>query len=186
LEKNGRVGLKRLLIQNKRSILERWGHLILETYPGDTSKFMGQEKDPFLNPVGYTIAREIETLYEGLLQGREVDQLSGHLEKIVQIRSVQDFSPSRAVLFVPLLKKAVRQEIERSGIGNQQVMEEWLEFDTRIDQLSLMAFDLYTKYRERIYDIRISEMKKERDRALKLLGLTGSTERHQDSETGSR
>lgn len=166
------MGLKRLLIQHKRSILERWGHLILETYPGDTSKFMGQEKDPFVNPVGYTIAREIETLYEGLLKEREVDQLSGHLEKIIQIRSVQDFSPSRAILFVPLLKKAVRQEIERSGIGNQQVMEEWLEFDTRIDQLSFMAFDLYTKYRERIYEIRISEMKKERDRAFRLLERT--------------
>jgi hypothetical protein len=172
LEENGKVGLKHLLIQNKRSILERWGHLILETYPGDTSKFMGQEKDPFLNPVGYTIAREIETLYEELLQGREVDQLSGHLEKIIQIRSVQDFSPSRAVLFVPLFKKAVREEIERSGIGTQQLTEEWIEFDTRIDQLSLMAFDLYTKYRERIYDIRISEMKKERDRAFRLLERT--------------
>lgn len=146
--------------------------MILETYPGDTSKFMGQEKDPFVNPVGHTITREIEALYEGLLQGREVDQLSGHLEKIIQIRSVQDFSPSRAVLFVPLFKKAVRQEIERSGIGNQQVTGEWLEFDARIDQLSLTAFDIYTKYRERIYDIRISEVKKERDRAFRLLERT--------------
>lgn len=164
--------LKQFFIQKKTSILDRWTQLILETYLAETSKFMAREKDPFVNPVGNTITTEIEALYEGLLQTGKVDQLSGHLDRIIQIRSVQDFSPSRAVAVVSLLKKAVREEIERSGIGNRQEVEEWLELDTRIDQLSLMAFDIYTKYREKIYEIRMNEIKKERDRAFKLMERT--------------
>jgi len=164
------VGFKQLFIEKKREILERWIRLIRETCPADGLEAAEQGKDPFVNPVGHTITREIGALCEGLLQGKEVDELSGHLEKIIQIRSVQDLSPSRAVLFVSLFKKAVRDEIEWNG--NQQATEEWLEFNARIDQLSLMAFDLYTKYRERIYEIRIGEIKKERDRAYRLLERT--------------
>ena len=167
------MGFKQLFIEKEKSILERWIRLIRETCPGDALEWKEQGKDPFVNPVGHTIAREIAALCEGLLQGKEVDRLSGHLEKIIQIRSVQDVSPSRAVLFVPLLKKAVREEIERSGTGNDQVPpEEWFEFDARIDRLSLTAFDIYTKYRERVYEIRIGEMKKERDRVFRLLERT--------------
>ena len=163
------VGLKQLLIQRKSSILQRWIDLIIETYPADTSKLMKQERDPFINPVGHTLTSETGALYEGLLRGDEVDRLSTHLDKIIQVRSVQDFSPSRAVAVVPLLKEAVRKEIEQSGMAHLQGMVEWLEFDARIDQLSVLAFDLYAKYRERIYEIRIAEMRKERDRALKFL-----------------
>ncbi len=167
------MGFKQFFIEKRSSILKRWFDLILKTYPGgDTSGLTGREKDPFTDPVGHTIASEIEALYGGLLQGKEMDQLSGHLDKIIQIRAVQDFSPSRALVVVPLLKKAVREEIERGGLGAPHGTEDWLEFDARIDELSLMAFDLYTKYRERIYEIRLNEIKKERDRALKLLERT--------------
>ena len=162
------MGLKENLSQKRDAILKRWVHLILETYPADTSGLMGQEKDPFVNPVGCTIAGEIRALYEGLLQGTEVHRLSDHLDKVIQIRSVQDFSPSRAVLIVPLLKRAIQEELERSGMEGDRLMEEWFSLDSKIDQLFLLGFDIYTKYRERVYEIRISEIKKERDRLLKL------------------
>jgi hypothetical protein len=179
------TGLRDLFIQKRGVILEKWLHLILATYPGDTSGVMEREKDPFVNPVGHTIKKEIEALYEGLLQGKEPDQLSGPLEKILQIRSVQDFSPSRAVVIVPLLKKALKEEMERSGPENSQSMEELFDFEFKIDQLTLLAFDIYMRYRERIYEIRISEIKKERDRILRLLERTRSGKKRRDSESGS-
>ena len=132
----------------------------LETYPADTSKFMIQEKDRFVNPVGYTITKEIEALYEGLLQGIEAISLQTHLEKIIQIRSVQDFSPSQAVVIIPLLKKSHPGGDETERIEIHQMMEEWFDLESRIDQLSLVAFDIYTKYREKIYEIRINEIKR--------------------------
>ena len=166
---------KDLLLKNKGAVLDKWFHLILGTYPADTSKFMRQEKDRFANPVGHTITESTEALYEGLLQGMEADQLAGHLEKIIQIRSIQDFSASQTVVIIPFLKKALREEMKRSGIEITQVMEEWFDLESRIDQLSLVAFDIYTKYREKIYEIRINEIKKEKEKAFKLLERTGMT-----------
>jgi hypothetical protein len=166
------VGLKQSLIEKKKSILERWFHLILETYPPETSKFIRKEKDRFVNPVGVTLSEGMEALYEGLLKGVEADQISNPLEKILQIRSVQDFSPSQAVAIISLLKKAVQEEMKENKIEMKGMIEEWFDLESRIDQLSLRAFDIYTTYRERIYEIRINEIKRERDRAFMLLERT--------------
>jgi hypothetical protein len=179
------VGLKQSLIEKKKSILERWFHLILETYPPETSKFIRKEKDRFVNPVGVTLSEGMEALYEGLLKGVVADQISNPLEKILQIRSVQDFSPSQAVAIISLLKKAVQEEMKENKIEMKGMIEEWFDLESRIDQLSLRAFDIYTTYRERIYEIRISEIKRERDRAFKLLERTDSKRKYRDPETSS-
>jgi len=179
------VGLKQSLIEKKKSILERWFHLILETYPPETSKFIRKEKDRFVNPVGVTLSEGMEALYQGLLKGVVADQISNPLEKILQIRSVQDFSPSQAVAIISLLKKAVQEEMKENKIEMKGMIEEWFDLESRIDQLSLRAFDIYTTYRERIYEIRISEIKRERDRAFKLLERTDSKRKYRDPETSS-
>jgi hypothetical protein len=168
------VGLKQSLIEKKKSILERWFHLILETYPQEIAKLIGKEKDRFVNPVGVTLSEEMEALYEGLLQGVEADQLSSPLGKILQIRSVQDFSPSQAVVIVSLLKNALQEEMKENKIEMNGMIEEWFDLESRIDQLSLMAFDIYATYRERIHEIRLKEVKEERDRTFQLLERTNS------------
>lgn len=168
------MDLKQLLTQKRLPILERWLHLILESYPAETSISMGQNKDRFTNPVGYVLTHEIEGLYDGLLQRLETDQFSIHLEKILQVRSVQDFSPSQAVVIVSLLKKALQEEMKGNKIEMNGMIEEWFDLESRIDRLSLMSFDLYTTYRERIHEIRLKEVKEQRDRAFQLLERTNS------------
>ena len=160
--------LEYLLSQKKAAILERWFHLILETYPADTSRFLKQKKDRFVNPVGYTTSQEIEALYEELLHGMNLDKLSASLNNIIIIRSVQDFSPSQAISFIFLLKKAIREELA-SEIRENRAFDELLEFDSRIDKLALLALDIYMKCREKIYEIRVNEVKADRERAFKLL-----------------
>ena len=160
--------LKNLLLQKKASILERWFDLILETYPAGTSKSLKREKDRFVNPVGQTISREIRVLYDGLIQGISTDQLSSSLNNIIRIRSVQDFPPSQAIGFIFLLKKAIREVLE-SGIQEKQVLGEWLEFQSRIDQLTLLAFDIYMECREKICEIRVNEAKADREMAFRLV-----------------
>jgi len=160
--------LEYFLSQKKASILERWFYLTLETYPAETSRFLKQEKDRFINPVGYTISQEIEALYDELLRGMNPAKLSTSLDNIIRIRSVQDFSPSQAIAFVFLLKKAVREELE-SEIRENQLFEELLKFESRIDELALLASDIYVRCREKIYEMRINEVKAERERVFKLL-----------------
>ena len=146
---------------------------MLETYPAEASKLIGQSKDRFTDPVGCTLTHALEALYDGLLRGKAAEQCSVHLDRIMQIRSVQDFSPSRAVAIVPLVKKAIREEAKRNGIEFGPLIDEWFEFESRIDQLSLIAFESYSGFRDRVYEIRINEIRKERDRAIQLLERTG-------------
>jgi len=163
--------LEHFLAQNRAAILERWNHLIVETYPPNTSRFLRRERDRFINPVGYTISREIGVLYEELLGEMDVDRISGSLENIMKIRSVQDFSPSEGVVFVLLLKKTIREKLG-SEISDVRIFEEWSTLESKIDTMALLAFDIYMKCREKIYEIKINEVKGETQRILRLLERT--------------
>ena len=138
--------LDRLLLQKKAAILERWRHLILDTYPADSSRFLKQEKDRFANPIGSIISEGTEALYTELIGGMNLDRLVACLDSIIRVRAVQDFSPSQATAFIFLLKKAVREELE-SEIRENQIFQELLEFESRIDKLALLALDIYMKCR---------------------------------------
>jgi hypothetical protein len=164
--------LRDLLKTKKTVILNRWFGLILDTYPPDTSKMLKAEKDRFANPVGQTITKEIEVLYDEVLGEMNSDRISVALESMLRIRSVQDFSPSQAVVFVHGLKKVIRDELAGEMRGGD-VFEEWLTLESNIDQLSLRAFDIYMKCREKICEIRIHEMESQRDSALKLISRCG-------------
>ncbi len=163
--------LKNILLQKRAAILERWLRLIMETYPAETSRFLKQEKDRFINPVRHTISQEIESLYEELTHGMNGDILAGCLDNIIRIRAVQDFPPSQALAFVFLLKKAIREELA-GELGGSQTVNELMEFDSRIDRLALLALDIYMKCREKVYELRVNEAKAQREMALKLLSRT--------------
>jgi len=170
--------LKKLLTQNKDSILQRWFKLIADTYPTDVSGFLN-DKDRFSNPVGYTISQEIAALYEELLQGRaDSDKASASLDNIIKIRAIQDCSPQEAISFVFLLKKAMTDELG-SEIEKKESFGEWLDFESSIDKLASEAFDKYVKCREKIYELRVNEVKAEREIAFKLLNLTERVTRKQ-------
>ncbi len=164
------------LIQRKRTdILRRWFALILETYPPDTAKMLKGEKDRFVNPVGATISKEIQVLFDQLSHEMNADKMSSALGNILQIRSVQDFSPSQAVSVVHLLKQAIRDGMGTELRGDE-AFEEWLRLEADIDHLSLLAFDLYTKYRERMFEIRLRELKNQKEKAFELMARAGSKE----------
>ena len=147
-----------LLQKSRATVVKRWLDLILESYPPDAAEFLLGEKDQFLNPVGYTISTEIEAVYQELLGDMDEERLSKSLDDIVKIRAVQEFSPSQAVDFVFLLKRAIHQELG-SMAATPQLHHELLELEARIDRMALLAFDLYMQRRERIFDIRTKELR---------------------------
>ena len=168
------MALTKLLTEHKDAILQRWLNLITDTYPTEASAFL-KGKDRFSNPVGYTISQETNALYEELLQGRvDSDKTSTSLDGIIRIRAIQDFSPHEAVSFVFLLKKAMIEELG-SEIEKEQSFREWLDFEPGIDKLASLAFDKYVECREEICQLRVKEVKADREMALKLLNLVGGT-----------
>jgi hypothetical protein len=176
------MALGNILSQNQKAILKRWFDLILETYPADTGTMMRKDKNQFTNPVGSTISREIEILFKNLCEGGQEEKFQASLESILKIRSVQDFTPSKAVGFVFLLKRAIRETLGNE-IYKESVIDEWLKFLSRIDELALQAFDIYMDCREKICEIRISQAKAEKEMAFRMMErVTYSKEKQKKEE----
>jgi len=130
----------------------------MDTYPSDTSKFLESEKNRFANPVGHTISDEIPKLFDQLIGEMNREKVLVSINNILKIRAVQDFSAGQAVGFVFGLKTVIRDMLAKSS-PDKDTMAELLEFESRIDSLALFAFETYMECRERIHEIRTSEMK---------------------------
>src|SRR5512136_1895344 len=124
--------LENLLLKSQKAILERWFDLILETYPANTAAMMRKDKNQFTNPVGSTLSREIDVLFKNLCEGNQDEKCQASLDSILKIRSVQDFSPSKAVGFIFLLKRAIGETL-KNEICREPIIDEWLKLQSRID-----------------------------------------------------
>jgi hypothetical protein len=162
--------LEDLLLQKKTSILERWFHVIVETYPPETAKFLKKQKDRFANPVGAAIFQGIDGIFDQLCQDIDLDEVSPFLDKIVRIRAIQDFSPSQTVAFIFLLKHVIREELE-SEIRENQLTQELFIIESRIDDLALLSFNIYMKCREQIYEMKFNEVRNKTYSLLKKANL---------------
>ena len=168
------IGSVRDCLRAKRhAIIEGWLARTLQTYPEHTGQFLSQEKDPFRNPVGSTLKNALPVLFDGVLEGRDSAQITPALDSIVRIRAVQDFTASQAVAFLFLLKRVVREAMHRPPhpplsptVGGEEkgervsVVEDLAALDGRIDEIALLAFDLFMKCRERIYEIKAKEARR--------------------------
>jgi len=163
--------LEDLLKQKASHIRKRWVELIIQTYPADSQRFFREQKDRFANPVGTTLSRELESLYHELLYGMDPEKVDSSLDEIVRIRAVQDFSPARAMSFVFLLKKVLREELAQEIKQSPAACEELLTLESRLDDMALRGFDLYVRCREKIYEIRAKEAKNQVSRLLQRAGL---------------
>lgn len=164
------MDLKSLLLQKKTPIVKKWCDVALSTYPQESQKFLRKQKDRFANPVGRTIFEGIESIFDELVHEANSDKIALFLDNIIRVRAVQDFSPSQAVGFIFGLKRVIREELE-SEIPKEGITEELAAFDSRIDALALLCFDIYTQCRQKIFDIRVNEVKNQSSRLLKMAGL---------------
>ena len=149
--------LSALLSNRRDSLVNKWFDRVVRAYPESTSNFLSREKDRFRNPVGHTLKEGLSALFDGLVQEKDVASLDSVLDDIVKMRAVQDFSASQAVSFPLLLKKIIQEECAADVSGHQA---EYEDLDARIDSLTLLAFDLYMKRRERILEIKNNEAKR--------------------------
>ena len=162
--------LEKLLSEKGPAILGKWLKLILESYPADTQRFFKKQKDPFANPIRHTISNEIENIYKELLKGVDRERVSPFLDRIIRIRAVQDFSPSQAIAFIFQLKKVIRDELEKE-IREQQLSDDLSAFESKIDDLALVAFDVYMRCREKLYALSANEARNQVYRLLQKKGL---------------
>ncbi|MFP4391656.1 MAG: RsbRD N-terminal domain-containing protein [Desulfohalobiaceae bacterium] len=148
--------LNLLLQKNKSDLLGSWFEAVSGTYPQQTSRFLSRQKDQFANPVGATVSRELENIFQELLLQESTPELQNNLDAILRIRAVQGFPPSRAVGFLGELKRIVRQRLGPK-IEAQGLQQELLLLEDKIDQLALLAFDIYMQCREKIWELKAKE-----------------------------
>ena len=161
------MSIKDILTEKRSVILGRWFDSIVDGYPADTAKFIKGQKDRFANPVGSTILKGIEDIFDEILAGGDKERVSEFLDNVVRIRAVQDFTPSESVSFIFLLKKIIREEL-KSG---QYEPDELVSFEAEIDSLALLSFDIFMKCRERLFEVKMNEFRNMTNRLLRMADL---------------
>ena len=176
------MSLRELLTQKKGTILSRWLDLIAGTHPAGISPLQ-RGKDEFANPEGHTVSQAIHTLYDELLQDKmNSGKICEALDGILKIRAVQDLSAGQAVALVFLLKEAIAGDLA-AEIEKRQLLRQWLEFESRIDRVASLAFEIYMQCREKICQLRVNEIKTDREMAFRLLQLTETAGRKRIEES---
>ncbi len=163
-----------ILAQHRSTIVKKWFELVIGSYPQDGSCFLKNQKDPFANPVGQNTIKGLEGLVDSLFKETSHDSQLAFLDQIIRMRAVQAFSPSEAISFIFSLKDIVRESFVPSS-ADTSFMEQWLSFESRIDRLALIAFDIYTQCREKMYEIRVNELRRTSLSALKRANLITET-----------
>ena len=59
--------LRDVLQTHRAEALDRWRGFVLDSYPEEAARFFRKEKDRFKNPVGQSIHRATETIFDGVL-----------------------------------------------------------------------------------------------------------------------
>ena len=162
-----------LLAAKKQEILESWFQATVDSYPAETARFIKNQKNPFANPVGQTTYQSLDALLEALTAGAGREVMAKALDPILRIRAVQTFTPSMATSFVFSLKQIIRQHLPGDGRDPGVIMNGLYR---QIDEMALAAFDIYVACREKIYELKATESRKQFFGSLKRAGLIDETE----------
>ena len=138
-------------MQTKAAIAQQWLERALRTYSGQSAAFLAGEQDAFRNPIGHTLRNSLAILLDELLLGMDAARVEAALDPLIQIRAVEDCTPGRALEFLFQLKPILREHV--SGLDLELL-------NARIDEMVLVAFNLYLKYRERTFEARANEARR--------------------------
>lgn len=149
-----------LLREQTDTIVDRWAKAVLSSYASDAAEIFLKQQDPFANPVGNSVRNGTRGVFQAILNGMNPEELRSHLDSMVRIRAVQDFTPSQALAFVfalrPIVRDAIPQLETDPGLRGERT-----KLDRMIDGVALMAFEVYMECREELSALRVNEMKRQ-------------------------
>lgn len=133
------------------AIVEAWVQKTVEIYPEPVRASASQGGERFRNPVGFALRDSLAKLVQELAGKMNVERATAAMEQIVRLRAVQDLTPAEAVCFVFLLRQIVRE---------LNAEDQFPDLERRIDELALIAFNIYVQCREDLAMIRVNEAKR--------------------------
>ncbi len=157
---------KSLIADKKKAIIDELFDQVVAAYPEDGARFFKQKSDPFDNPVGSTITRCLNELFDELTKPEmDMKAVRHALDGIVRIQSVQEFQPSDAIGFIFSLKPILSDKLKKHR-GDKSVEKYLSELDDTVEQFLRIAFDLYMDCRQQVFRFRANQAK---DRVRQLL-----------------
>lgn len=148
------------IMRNKRmEVVNRWTEAVFATYPLETKGFLRTKQDPFTNPVAHMTREAGFILYDAMI-GEETDPkaVKSALDRFIKLRAVQKFNPGESMAVFYLMKPIIRELLLPEMRAKGQ-MDLYLETESRLDTLVLLAFDMYVKARDTVAELRIKEIK---------------------------
>lgn len=160
-------------IARKDAVVNQWTDAIFAMYPLETSGFLRTQSDRFANPVGHATLQAARVLYDALT-GTDVDmeRVREALGDLTRMRAVQDMRADQAIGALFLVKPILRQTFLTDALVAGS-LDAFLDMESRVDSLALMAFNLYCTDREVMYEQRVQDSKRERAQLLRLLEKRG-------------
>lgn len=157
---------------NKRreTLLPRWAECFFSGYPLESTGFLRSRQDPFANPVGQTTRDALAALYDAVAGAdMDADTVKNALDKLMHLRAVQDMSPSHAVGPLYLIKNILREHVLPACLesNDKDGLSAYLALESRVDSLALMALDMYTGAREKVFNLRVEEIKRSQSQILR-------------------
>ena len=164
------MDLIKQLAQKKSAMVKTWFEKVVHTYPPDTAQFLKNQSDPFANPVGQNSLQSLGAMFDMVLDGFDPKDAQPLVDPIIRIRAIQDFTPSQAVRFIYDLKLIIRnfQAVDEKDAQHRKALQ---ILDNRVDELGLLAFDIFMRCREKIYDLKANEMRARTYSAFSRAGL---------------
>jgi hypothetical protein len=163
------MSLDKLLEQREAAIVSLWVDHIVNTYAPDSAHFYRNQKDPFANPVGVTFNESLSHIFTALRTGADREVLSKHLDPVLRIRAIQAFTPAEALAFIVDLKPILRSKL-KDVLKDPGVQRALNRFEDQIDAMLLIAFDVYSQCREKLFELKVST---ERDKIYKAFARAG-------------
>ncbi len=140
----------------REKIVNQWVDYTLSTY--QSSGFFLKEKDKFANPIGVSVRDALDKLFVLMSKGADPEEFKGPVDTIIRLRAVQEFTPAQAVAPLNAVKHITR-EILAGDKERSVFIKDLYDFEFAVDLAVLAAFDIYMESRERLYMVRMAEVK---------------------------
>lgn len=166
-----------ILTLRREQVVQKWTEAVFSMYPFETTGFIRTQKDQFANPVGYTTRKASFLLYDAIT-GKDVDMeaVNEALGDLIRVRAVQDLNAGQAAgvlfLFKPILRELFLVDMLAAG-----KLDAFLEMESRLDSLALMAFTLYVAEREKVYATRVAAQRRENSQIARWAAKHGMAEK---------
>ena len=140
------TALGKLIQENRKEILELWLERALSFF---------SERMERTTPIGEVLYVGLGAMLDGIEENDEA--FTAALNDVTRIFAVQNFPPSRSMSLFFELADLLRVFATRVTSKKNMTEAEWNACRTRMEEITLQAFDCYMANREKIYQLKVDE-----------------------------